>query len=493
MKRSRFTPIQWRTRPAFARQWSGRHLWLGLLAAVALSVGLLLGPVSSSVRSAPLPATSTLPEVLNPFGSATVGEALPTVLNLAEAEPVTLDGRILFFVADTDQVSASARAALISQRLDALASGGGSLEVGWSVDDESQLPLLTVNGSVLMTVTKADAQLKGLPRPGLLATELVTSLEDALSRYREERQPDYLRNQFRTAALGLVLLILASVGISRVQTLLRQRIQRIKHRKTTPDDAPSLMTPNLWPPSFSDRSPLTKIAFQRWVCRVLQVVIWLGGLWFLMSLFPYTRQWQPWMLQFTRTPLKIAVLVLVLYGLIRFGHGLVDRVFLFFQVRADSTKQRSLRVALRFSTASSVAKHVMAAFLIAVGVLASLALLGVDLAPLIAGAGILSLAISFASQNVIRDVINGFLILIEDQFGVGDVIVVGDVAGFVENMNLRITQLRNEEGRLITIPNGQITVVQNLSKEWSRVDLLIPVALSSDIDRAIAIIGDVAE
>ncbi|MDJ0575109.1 MAG: mechanosensitive ion channel family protein [Xenococcaceae cyanobacterium MO_234.B1] len=138
-------------------------------------------------------------------------------------------------------------------------------------------------------------------------------------------------------------------------------------------------------------------------------------------------------------------------------------------------------------------KNVIATILIAIGILASLSLLGFDLAPLLAGAGIISLALSFASQNVLKDVINGFLILLEDQFGVGDVIISGDVAGFVENMNLRITQLRNEEGRLITIPNGQITVVQNLSKEWSRVDLMIPVALDSDIDQAIALMNEVAE
>jgi moderate conductance mechanosensitive channel len=76
---------------------------------------------------------------------------------------------------------------------------------------------------------------------------------------------------------------------------------------------------------------------------------------------------------------------------------------------------------------------------------------------------------------------------------VGDVIVVGDVAGFVETMNLRITQLRNDEGRLITIPNSQITIVQNLSKEWSRVDLRIPVAPSADINQALKVIEQVAQ
>jgi small conductance mechanosensitive channel len=110
----------------------------------------------------------------------------------------------------------------------------------------------------------------------------------------------------------------------------------------------------------------------------------------------------------------------------------------------------------------------------------------------LAGAGIIGVAISFASQSLIKDMINGFFILLEDQYGVGDVIIVGEVSGLVENMNLRITQLRNDEGRLITIPNSAITIVQNLSKEWSRVDLRIDVAYSADIDQALALIEQVA-
>ncbi len=99
---------------------------------------------------------------------------------------------------------------------------------------------------------------------------------------------------------------------------------------------------------------------------------------------------------------------------------------------------------------------------------------------------------SFASQSLIKDIINGFLVLLEDQYGVGDVITVKDLSGFVENMNLRITQLRATDGQLITIPNGQIDVVQNLSKEWSRVDLMIPVGLAADIDEALNLVETVA-
>jgi small conductance mechanosensitive channel len=76
---------------------------------------------------------------------------------------------------------------------------------------------------------------------------------------------------------------------------------------------------------------------------------------------------------------------------------------------------------------------------------------------------------------------------------VGDVIVVGDVGGLVENMNLRITQLRNGEGRLITIPNGAISIVQNLSKEWARVDLTIEVSYDSNVDKVLAVLQELAD
>ncbi|MEM9816353.1 MAG: mechanosensitive ion channel family protein, partial [Cyanobacteria bacterium P01_D01_bin.6] len=135
---------------------------------------------------------------------------------------------------------------------------------------------------------------------------------------------------------------------------------------------------------------------------------------------------------------------------------------------------------------------VVAVLIIGITGLVILSWLGVRIAPLIAGAGLVGFAISFASQSLIKDIINGFLVLVEDQYGVGDVITVGTMSGFVETMNLRITQLRATDGQLITIPNGQINIVQNLSKEWSRVDLMIPVGLTADINQALQLVEDEA-
>ncbi|NJK55757.1 MAG: mechanosensitive ion channel family protein [Pleurocapsa sp. SU_5_0] len=121
-----------------------------------------------------------------------------------------------------------------------------------------------------------------------------------------------------------------------------------------------------------------------------------------------------------------------------------------------------------------------------------LLIFGVDFTPLIAGAGLLGVALSLASQNLLKDTINGFLIVLEDQYGIGDVIDTGTWSGVVEGLNLRITQLRNSEGKLITIPNSQIGAVANLTKSWSRVDLNVPIDYETDTLTAIKIIETTA-
>jgi len=103
------------------------------------------------------------------------------------------------------------------------------------------------------------------------------------------------------------------------------------------------------------------------------------------------------------------------------------------------------------------------------------------------------LALSLATQNLIRGVVTGFFILLEDQYAIGDVVKIGDDAGLVENMNLRITQLRDNEGRLITIPTSDITRVANYSLHWSPCDLQLPVNYSADIDEMIQLVRRVGD
>lgn len=115
---------------------------------------------------------------------------------------------------------------------------------------------------------------------------------------------------------------------------------------------------------------------------------------------------------------------------------------------------------------------------------------GLDMAPLLAGAGIMGLAFGFGGQYLIRDLINGLFILIEGQYRLNDVIKIGGYGGLVEDMNLRITTLRDLEGRVIIVPNGEIKTVVNYTKEYSQALLSIGVAHKENVDRVMDVIKD---
>ena len=115
-----------------------------------------------------------------------------------------------------------------------------------------------------------------------------------------------------------------------------------------------------------------------------------------------------------------------------------------------------------------------------------------DIAPLIAGAGIVGLAVGFGAQSLVKDVISGFFILAENQFDVGDVVSGAGVSGTVERVNLRFTRLRDLDGKVHFIPNGEFRVVSNLTRGWSRAVVDVAVTYDEDVDRVLVVLGDVA-
>jgi small conductance mechanosensitive channel len=116
--------------------------------------------------------------------------------------------------------------------------------------------------------------------------------------------------------------------------------------------------------------------------------------------------------------------------------------------------------------------------------------LGLQLGPLLAGAGVVGLAVSFGAQSLVKDVISGLFILIENQFGVGDVVRLEGVSGAVERMTLRVVVLRDVHGVVHVVPNGQITKVSNLTRGWSRVVLDVAVAYKEDPDKVMEVMRD---
>jgi len=147
----------------------------------------------------------------------------------------------------------------------------------------------------------------------------------------------------------------------------------------------------------------------------------------------------------------------------------------------------------RAQTLSSVVSQAAAIFIVIIALFMLLSEVGLDITPLLAGAGVAGIAIGFAAQSFIKDLIGGFLIIFENQFDVGDVIKVADVIGGVEEINLRRTLLRDLDGILHIVPNGEIRVASNYTMMWSRAHLDISVAYKEDLDRVMSIIRRVWE
>ncbi|MGK7935478.1 MAG: mechanosensitive ion channel family protein, partial [Xenococcaceae cyanobacterium] len=152
----------------------------------------------------------------------------------------------------------------------------------------------------------------------------------------------------------------------------------------------------------------------------------------------------------------------------------------------------SNRYALRVTTYSPALKGASTFLFTIIGIVLTIELLGIDTS-ILAGAGGAALLVGFLARNVLEDMLNGILILWTDRYAIGDIITVGTVGGFVENMNLYTTQIRGSEGCLITVPNGQISLVQNKTKDWSRTEFKIEIAAKSDPLKAIKILQEVGE
>ena len=116
----------------------------------------------------------------------------------------------------------------------------------------------------------------------------------------------------------------------------------------------------------------------------------------------------------------------------------------------------------------------------------------IDIGPILAGAGILGLAVSFGAQSLVKDVISGFFILFANQFAIGDVIEAGGKSGVVEKMTLRVVVLRDLQGAMHIVPNSEIKVVSNMTRGWSRAVVDVGVGYEEDVDRALGVVRDEA-
>jgi small-conductance mechanosensitive channel len=151
------------------------------------------------------------------------------------------------------------------------------------------------------------------------------------------------------------------------------------------------------------------------------------------------------------------------------------------------------RRALRAQTIGQLLKNVGSVLIATIATLMVLAEFGFNLAPLIASAGIIGVALAFGAQTLVADFLSGVFMLLEDQYGVGDVIDMGEATGVVEDVQLRVTRLRSVDGTVWYIRNGEVVRVGNMSQNWSRAVIDVGVGYSSDVAMVRDVLADVAE
>jgi small-conductance mechanosensitive channel len=437
--------------------------------------------------------------------------------------PIMLDGHNLFSVGAESagtNVPGIARPVdtkigVIEERLKLVVDRGvdvNNLEIIYEITPDNNAEVFLVNGLglaepfKLLTLTQIDATVCGLTLAES-GDHIVHILHDALINAWQERQPAYLQRH----AIYSVLAILGMIASSGILWFIQKRLNRqwgktrSQHRQRAQeladnhqdnlaeeeditDDHQNVMEQIIGHEVLCTRQ-VNRYNFRRTILQIAHVTIWFGGIAWIVGLFPYSR----WLQFFILSQPLMVVVLLIVRPATSYSSIFIDRSLDKWAKRESISENMMQRWNLRINSFGPVVKGGATTLLWLFTVLFVLYSLRIPIAPILAGAGILGLAVSLGAQTLVRDLISGALILIEDQYAIGDFVILNETFGRVEKMNLRTTSLRNRQGNLITLPNSDIRLVNNLSKDWARYKLHIYVDHATEVDYAYKIIQQVAD
>ena len=385
---------------------------------------------------------------------------------------------------------------------------------------------------IVFSVTKADAQRVGLSEEKF-ANYAVKFVREILLLAWGERQRDYLWTQTQLSLKILSIMIVVSLSIFWVQKKLQARRIELQNLLSTPTNSDQVIANNQSGQEMASKpielfvdivSPhqLHKLFhrqqrsindFLRAMLLGGQILLWVIGLGYICSLFYWSRPLSNWLLGVTGwnglapfdwlihwgqkatlgLPLILLFLLLAVKLVNKGSYILIDSIFDRWVKEKAIESPSFARYQVRsrtFAVAFKGLVTLLTYFLLGILILRQLGALPNIVTVIL---GVIGLGISLGAQNFIKDVINGCLILWQDWYGVGDWIAIDEFEGLVENLSLQMTQLRNLEGELITIPNGTISRVRNKSSGWSQVKFSIDVSYDSDVEKAMSVMKQVAE
>ena len=510
------------------RQGSRTHWFYRFIACSLVTFLLLMG---STFQVSAIARSSTISTLLGQLPSLTNSTSIPPLpagverRGTLEAIGVSLDGKELFKIASAaifnrsepgSQIPVEVRAKQVEANLKQLTIASKVPEDGMlnpktlrvSIEILNGQPVLFVKDAtlteakVLLTVTDTDAQFYSTTQDRL-ANRWKDILERELRQALELRQPEALKQQNSEAVRILTATLLSTVLLGSIWIFWGWRRRRLEQRQVAElaaqtEPLPAVEIPNVETTYLENRlfqrlhdylglqRRLKIVRFFRWLTFWAIAFTWLIGLAYSLKIFPETRQ-------FANRVIAIPVVILITWFLTGLINRLTDLVidrFIESREQDQSLTEANLQ---RVATLANVVKGLKRVLVYSLGFLWVLQWLNLAPGSLLALGALVALAVSFAAQSLVKDLVNGFLILLEDQFRIGDYVRIGNASGFVTNLNLRITQIRSDEGNLVTLPNSLIAQVENMSRTWARADFRVEVAYDTDVDLALAVVRETVD
>ncbi len=413
------------------------------------------------------------------------GVAVKRVNNLDTA-PVTFQGQRLFTIAAPPSNDAAEvppvvqRVYIIEANLRqivpaSISSKGSRFDINTfkvDVEDDNGYPALyATDGSKhnklpIMTVTESDASFNGAAKEEL-ALQWESTLQRALGSAIVASEPGYVRDQLRKLPWVLVGVVVATIVI----VWLRRRLRKTGR-------------------ALDSETRRAFVAGLLWALGLAAVCIWAVTAYWLLTIFPATRAFAN---QLSGRVFQLILLWIVILVLDRLLGIAIVRTTDAWRANLMLTADQRARIKLRSPTLIRSADNLKTIVLWAIAIVWTFSILSVSAVSVLTIGAVVAFAFSFATQSLIKDYLNGFLILAEDQFAIGDIVTIGGVTGTVEDLTLRITRLRADDGRLVTIPNSTITTVENSTRSWARVDFRVSISPSSNVERATAVLQQVLD
>ncbi|MEO9170043.1 MAG: mechanosensitive ion channel family protein [Candidatus Baltobacteraceae bacterium] len=357
----------------------------------------------------------------------------------------------------------------------------------------------------ILTITSADAQYAHVSAE-TLAQEWRPLLQSALVAALEKRQPAEIRSNLERLRRAAAILAVATLFGIAIWMLLRGRGNELKRaldaRKEQAESSgadtqtvaanPTRERRRLLAIALLAAGPDQELQRVRALCGLVQWVLaaaWASTITWALLLFPQTTGLGQ---SIVRVSINVAFIWVGAGLLNKILDLVIDRFAQAYAHRGLSNETRA-RHLLRAPTISRSLGEFKGFIIVFIAMLATLSALGIPIASVVTIGGIAALAIGFAAQSLVRDVLNGFLVLIEDQYVVGDYVMIGDYNGVVENLTLRVVQIRDGRGNLVTIPHSAVSQVVNASRAWSRIDFRIPIDARADLNKAISTLRSVLE